>query len=154
MLNESIQLFSLRFGRRVFGRVFGPVFDRVSGVVCLGACLLRSKGVIHVQDVCSFVNVSKSFCNLLLLSLWACNTDVLNESIQFSMLHSVLGLLGGVCLAMCIAGSCEACRLLGVCLIQRRGIIHNSNSFVTFLSWIYWLGTYAFNAAGHMGALL
>jgi hypothetical protein len=28
-----------------------------------------------------------------------------------------------------------------------------TNSFVTFLSWIYWLGTYAFNAAGHMGAL-
>jgi hypothetical protein len=30
----------------------------------------------------------------------------------------------------------------------------NTNSFVTFLSWIYWLGTHAFNAAGHMGALL
>jgi hypothetical protein len=30
-----------------------------------------------------------------------------------------------------------------------------TNSFVTFLvSWIYWLGTHAFNAAGHMGALL
>ena len=28
-----------------------------------------------------------------------------------------------------------------------------TNSFVTFLSWIYWLGTHAFNAAGHMGAL-
>ena len=44
--------------------------------------------------------------------------DVLNESIQFSMLHSVLGLLGGVCLAMCLIGSCDACGLLGVCLIQ------------------------------------
>jgi hypothetical protein len=30
----------------------------------------------------------------------------------------------------------------------------STNSFVTFLSWIYWLGTHAFNAAGHMGALL
>ena len=29
-----------------------------------------------------------------------------------------------------------------------------TNSFVTFLSWIYWLGTHAFNAVGHMGALL
>jgi hypothetical protein len=29
---------------------------------------------------------------------------------------------------------------------------HRTNSFVTFLSWIYWLGTHAFNAAGHMGA--
>jgi hypothetical protein len=29
-----------------------------------------------------------------------------------------------------------------------------TNSFVTYLSWIYWLGTHAFNAAGHMGALL
>jgi len=29
-----------------------------------------------------------------------------------------------------------------------------TNSFVTFLSWIYWLGTHAFNAAGHMGPLL
>jgi hypothetical protein len=29
-----------------------------------------------------------------------------------------------------------------------------TNSYVTFLSWIYWLGTHAFNAAGRMGALL
>ena len=30
-----------------------------------------------------------------------------------------------------------------------------TNFFVTFLSWIYWLGAHAFNAAaGHMGALL
>ena len=29
-----------------------------------------------------------------------------------------------------------------------------TNSFVTFLSWIYWLDTHAFHAAGHMGVLL
>ena len=32
--------------------------------------------------------------------------------------------------------------------------VRYTNSFVTFLSWIYWLGTHAFNAAGLMGALL
>ena len=33
-------------------------------------------------------------------------------------------------------------------------ILFYTNFFVTFLSWIYWLGTHAFNAPGHMGALL
>jgi hypothetical protein len=98
MLNESIQLFSLRFGRRVFGRVFGPVFDRVSGVVCLGACLLRSKGVIHVQDVCSFVNVSKSFCNLLLFQFVSTRVERINSIICF-----------GSCEACVWACACEAC---------------------------------------------
>ena len=37
---------------------------------------------------------------------------------------------------------------------RKRPHILYTNFFVTFLSWIYWLGTHAFNAAGHMGALL
>ena len=98
MLNESIQLFSLGFGRRAFRRVFGPVFDRVSRVLCLGVCLLLARGVIHVQGVCSFVNVSKSFCNLLLFQFMS-TRHVLNESIQLY----VLGLVRlGLCLGMCL----------------------------------------------------
>jgi hypothetical protein len=41
-----------------------------------------------------------------------------------------------------------------VTLTTRKCILLYTNFFVTFLSWIYWLGTHAFNAAGHMGALL
>jgi len=36
----------------------------------------------------------------------------------------------------------------------RRPYHFYTNSFVTFLSWIYWLDAHAFNAAGRMGALL
>jgi hypothetical protein len=37
---------------------------------------------------------------------------------------------------------------------EHRELYIYTNSFVTFLSWVYWLDTHAFNAVGHMGALL